>query len=47
MAKDALASEDLARKFAAEKDTPYTRWVRSEGLDIISSSTCPTCTPSS
>ena len=37
MAKDALASEDLARKFAAEKDTPYTRWVRSEGLDIISS----------
>ena len=37
MAKDALVSEDLARKFAAEKETPYTRWVRSEGLDIISS----------
>ena len=37
MAKDALASGDLAQKFAAEKETPYTRWVRSEGLDIISS----------
>jgi oxalate decarboxylase/phosphoglucose isomerase-like protein (cupin superfamily) len=37
MAKDALVSEDLAKKFAAEKDTPYTRWVCGEGLDIISS----------
>ena len=37
MAKDAVVSEDLAKKFAAEKDTPYTRWVRAEGLDIISS----------
>ncbi len=27
MTKDALVSEDLAKKFAAEKDTPYTRWV--------------------
>jgi len=37
MAKDATVSEDLANKFATEKETPYTRWVRDEGLDIISS----------
>lgn len=37
MAQDALVSEDLAQKFASEKETPYTRWVRSEGLDIASS----------
>jgi len=37
MAKDAVVSDDLAQKFAAEKETPYTRWVRSEGLDILSS----------
>jgi oxalate decarboxylase/phosphoglucose isomerase-like protein (cupin superfamily) len=30
-------SEDFAKKFATEKETPYTRWVREEGLDIISS----------
>ncbi|MBM3609224.1 MAG: ethanolamine ammonia lyase-activating protein, partial [Alphaproteobacteria bacterium] len=36
MAKDALVSDDLAKKFASEKDTPYLRWVRNEGLDIIS-----------
>ena len=35
MAKDALASEDLAKKFAREKETPYTRWIKAEGLDII------------
>jgi oxalate decarboxylase/phosphoglucose isomerase-like protein (cupin superfamily) len=35
MAKDALASDDLAKKFATEKDTPYRRWVIGEGLDII------------
>ena len=37
MAKDAIVSEELAKKFATEKETPYTRWVKSEGLDIISS----------
>ncbi len=37
MPKDAVVSDDLAKKFAAEKETPYTRWVRAEGLDIISS----------
>lgn len=36
MAKDALVSEDMAKKFATEKETPYTRWVAKEGLDIIS-----------
>ena len=35
MAKTAIVSDDLARKFATEKDTPYTRWVRSEGLEIV------------
>lgn len=35
MAKDAMVSEELAKKFATEKDTPYLRWVRSEGLEII------------
>jgi oxalate decarboxylase/phosphoglucose isomerase-like protein (cupin superfamily) len=36
MARDAIVSEELARKFATEKETPYTRWVAKEGLDIIS-----------
>src|SRR3954466_2118809 len=35
--KTATVSEDFAKKFATEKETPYTRWVRDEGLDIISS----------
>jgi oxalate decarboxylase/phosphoglucose isomerase-like protein (cupin superfamily) len=35
MEKNAIVSEKLAKKFAAEKDSPYTRWVASEGLDII------------
>jgi oxalate decarboxylase/phosphoglucose isomerase-like protein (cupin superfamily) len=35
MGKNAIVSEKLAKKFAAEKDSPYTRWVASEGLDII------------
>jgi oxalate decarboxylase/phosphoglucose isomerase-like protein (cupin superfamily) len=41
MAKDAIVSEELARKFAAEKETPYTRWVRDEGLEIISAHYVP------
>jgi oxalate decarboxylase/phosphoglucose isomerase-like protein (cupin superfamily) len=36
MAKDAIVSDDMAKKFATEKDSPYVRWVRDEGLDIIS-----------
>jgi oxalate decarboxylase/phosphoglucose isomerase-like protein (cupin superfamily) len=35
MAKNAVVSEEMANKFASEKDTPYLRWVRKEGLDII------------
>lgn len=36
MARDALVSDKLASKFSTEKETPYTRWVAEEGLDIIS-----------
>ena len=34
---DVKVSEELAKKFATEKDrdTPYQRWVRAEGLEII------------
>ena len=35
MAKNAVVSEELAKKFATEKETPYTRWIKAEGLDII------------
>jgi oxalate decarboxylase/phosphoglucose isomerase-like protein (cupin superfamily) len=35
--KTALVSEELASKFKTEKETPYTRWVKAEGLDIIPS----------
>src|SRR5439155_12793602 len=31
-----IVSAELATKFASEKETPYTRWVKSEGLEIIS-----------
>src|SRR6478609_5551879 len=34
--KDAKVSEEMAKKFATEKETPYTRWVKSEGLEIES-----------
>src|SRR6476620_3550989 len=36
MAQTAIVSEELAKKFATEKETPYTRWVKSEGLEIVS-----------
>ena len=35
--KNALVSDELASKFKTEKETPYTRWVKAEGLDIIPS----------
>ena len=41
MAKDAIVSDEFAKKFASEKETPYTRWVKSEGLDLISSTYVP------
>jgi oxalate decarboxylase/phosphoglucose isomerase-like protein (cupin superfamily) len=37
MSKNALVSDEFAKKFATEKETPYTRWVKSEGLDLIPS----------
>ena len=37
MAKNAIVSDELAQQFATEKETPYTRWVAKEGLDIIPS----------
>jgi hypothetical protein len=40
-ASSALVSEDMAKKFATEKETPYTRWVRAEGLSIISAHYVP------
>ena len=36
-AKNALVSETIAKKFETEKATPYTRWIESEGLDIVPS----------
>nr|MDP2192137.1 cupin domain-containing protein [Rhodoferax sp.] len=33
--KNALVSDAIAKKFETEKETPYTRWVAEEGLDII------------
>ena len=33
--KNALVSDEMAKKFATEKETPYTRFIRGEGLDII------------
>lgn len=41
MAKDAIVNEDFAAKFATEKDTPYTRWIAAEGLDIIAAHYVP------
>src|SRR3970282_107798 len=41
MAKTAMVSEEMAKKFATEKETPYTRWVKAEGLDILSSHYVP------
>ena len=41
MAKDALVPEDMAKKFATEKDSPYSRWVHDEGLDIVSAHYIP------
>jgi oxalate decarboxylase/phosphoglucose isomerase-like protein (cupin superfamily) len=37
MADRTAVPEELAKKFATEKDrdTPYQRWIRAEGLDII------------
>ena len=41
MAKDAIVSQELADNFKTEKDSPYLRFVRGEGLDIISAQYVP------
>src|SRR5689334_24074110 len=41
MNQETLVSPDMAQKFATEKETPYTRWVRDEGLDIIAAHYVP------
>lgn len=41
MSKEAVVSDELAEKFASERETPYTTWVRDEGLDIVSSHYVP------
>ena len=35
MAQAPDVSAEMAKKFETEKDTPYERWARAEGLDII------------
>src|SRR6266568_3784313 len=35
MARNAIVSEEFAKKFATEKDTPYARWVRGAGLERL------------
>mgnify|MGYP001302974618 CR=1 FL=1 len=35
--QDTIVSDEMAKKFASEKETPYVRWVRDQGLDIIDS----------
>src|ERR1700681_2053552 len=41
MAKDAIVSQEMADKFKTEKDSPYLRFVRGEGLDVISAQYVP------
>jgi oxalate decarboxylase/phosphoglucose isomerase-like protein (cupin superfamily) len=41
MVKNTIVSDEMAKKFATEKDSPYTDWVRNEGLDIISAHYIP------
>ena len=41
MARDVMVSQEMAEKFKTEKDTPYLRFVRKEGLDIISAQYVP------
>lgn len=33
--KNAIVPEAMASKFATEKETPYTRWIAQEGLEIL------------
>jgi oxalate decarboxylase/phosphoglucose isomerase-like protein (cupin superfamily) len=33
--KNALVSDAIAKKFETEKETPYTRWIAEQGLEIL------------
>ena len=33
--QNALVSDAVAKKFETERETPYTRWIAAEGLDIL------------
>jgi oxalate decarboxylase/phosphoglucose isomerase-like protein (cupin superfamily) len=35
MVDKTIVSDEMAKKFETERETPYERWVRSEGLDIV------------
>lgn len=41
MNKRAMVSEQLAEKFKTEKETPYTRFIASEGLEILNGNYVP------
>ncbi|WP_439523967.1 hypothetical protein, partial [Marivita sp.] len=41
MAKDAVVSDALAEKFKSEKETPYTRFLANEGLDLVNGNYVP------
>jgi uncharacterized RmlC-like cupin family protein len=41
MSKDAIVDDSMAKKFETEKESPYTRWVAAEGLDIIAAHYVP------
>ena len=41
MAKDAIVAQELADKFKTEKEQPYLRYVRGEGLDVIGAQYVP------
>jgi oxalate decarboxylase/phosphoglucose isomerase-like protein (cupin superfamily) len=41
VSKDMVVSDDLAAKFRTEKDSPYLRLVRNDGLDVISAHYVP------
>jgi oxalate decarboxylase/phosphoglucose isomerase-like protein (cupin superfamily) len=41
MSSEAIVNDNLAAKFATEKESPYTRWVADEGLDIIAAHYVP------
>ncbi len=41
MTESAIVKDSMAKKFETEKESPYTRWVAAEGLDIIAAHYVP------